>query len=93
MDVHEGKVKRLHAKERMAAAAIKADHREVQALAAAVRRCGGFAVVLCFARALMKAVDSVRQGPPIPSPSTIMRERPVPTSQLMSAYGRNVQRP
>ena len=66
MDVDEGKVRRLHAKERMAAAASKADHREVQAMAAAVRKCGGFAVALCFARALTKAVDSVLQRPLAP---------------------------
>ena len=39
---------------------------EVQAMAAAVRRCGGFAVALCFARALTKAVDSVLQRPLAP---------------------------
>jgi hypothetical protein len=66
VDVDEGQVRRLHAKERMAAAASKADHREVQAMAAAVRRCGGFAVALCFARALTKAVDSVLQRPLAP---------------------------
>ena len=59
MDVDEGEVRRLLAKERMEAAASKAE-------SAAVRRCGGFAVALCFARALTKAVDSVLQRPLAP---------------------------
>jgi phytoene/squalene synthetase len=59
VDVDEGKVRRLHANKRMVPAASKADHREVQAMAAAVRRrvCCGF--VLC--QGFDKAVDSVRQ--------------------------------
>ena len=71
----------------MAAAAKRAVHLEVKVMVAALRKFGGFAAALCFAKSLMKLVDSRLQRPPISSPRTTRRERPCPNS---SGYVRSV---
>ena len=81
-----GSVRRLLAKDRMAAAAKRAAHREVQAMVAALRKFGGFVAALCFAKSLMKVVDSRFQRPPISRPRTTKRERPGPNSSGLSVF-------
>ena len=80
VEADAGSVRRLLAKDRMAAAAKRAVHLEVQAMVAALRKFGGLAAALCFAKSLMKVVDSRLQRPPISSHRTTRRERPCPNS-------------
>ena len=65
-------MRRLHAKDRMAAVARRAVQREVQARAADRRRDGGVDDALWFARSRMKVTASSLQRPPISIPIRVL---------------------
>ena len=86
-------MRRLHAKDRMAAVARRAVQREVQARAADRRRDGGVDDILWFARSRMKVTASSLQRPPISIPSTTSRARPAPVSSgYVRAFARRAMR-
>ena len=93
VEAEAGNMRRLHAKDCMAAVARRAVQREVQARAADRRRDGGVDDALWFARSRMKVTASSLQRPPISIPSTTSRARPAPVSSgYVRAFARRAMR-